>query len=220
VKTVTLLAGSAGVLSSFPVIVGQVVSVGETVGQVAPPSFSVSGALPAEQQYRLLNRPTEALVSITGGPAAFTCTGLVISTKLPGAGSSDTTSDSSGNAASTTAAGTTVRCAVPASVTVFPGLAAKLTISGGVAKDVLVVPTTAVEGTTQNGVVYTAQPNGSSTKVPVTLGLTDGKNVQILTGVKSGDKILQFIPGAVSANPTDGACSSGNGTMVCQGAGG
>ena len=71
IKTVTVTAGSVGILSSFPVIVGQVVAVGDVVGQVAPPTFSVSGSLSPEQQYRLLNRPTEALVTITGGPAPW-----------------------------------------------------------------------------------------------------------------------------------------------------
>ena len=193
VKTVTVLAGSAGVLTSVPVIVGQVVAVGDAVGQVAPPTFSVSGSLAAEKQYRLLNRPTEAQVAITGGPAPFTCTGLTISTATPGASATDGGQSDTGGSA-----GTTVRCAVPAGVTVFPGLAAKITISGGVASDALVVPTTAVEGTAQAGNVYLAASDGTTTKKAVTLGLTDGKMVQIVSGVAKGDSILEFVPGAAA----------------------
>jgi len=193
VKTVTVLAGSAGVLSTLPVIVGQVVAVGDAVGQVAPPTFSVSGSLAAEKQYRLLNRPTEAQVAISGGPAPFTCTGLSITTAAQGA-----TTTEGGQADSSASAGTTVRCAVPAGVTVFPGLAAKLTISGGVASDALVVPTTAVEGTAQAGNVYLAASDGTTAKKAVTLGLTDGKMVQIISGVEKGDSILQFVPGAAA----------------------
>jgi hypothetical protein len=197
VKTVTVLAGSAGTLSSLPIIVGQIVAVGDAVGQVAPATFNVTGTLKAEQQYRLLNNPTEALVAITSGPAPFTCTGLAITTTLAGAGSdSGSGSGSSTGDAGAASGGTTIRCAVPPGVTVFAGLAAKLTVSGGVAKDVLVVPTTAVQGVTQAGTVFSKDKNGAIVKHPVTLGLTDGKNVQVLTGVAEGDTILQFVPSA------------------------
>ena len=86
VKTEIVKSPIAGTLSSLSVIVGQLVSVGEESGTVAPPSFHVGGTLAPEQQYRLLNKPTEATVTITGGPAPFTCTGLSISTALSGAG--------------------------------------------------------------------------------------------------------------------------------------
>ena len=204
IKTVTVTAGSVGILSSFPVLVGQVVAVGDVVGQVAPPTFSVSGTLSPEQQYRLLNRPTEAVVSITGGPAPFTCTGLTISSALAGA-AADTSSTAASGSGASSSGGTIIRCAVPAAVTVFNGLAAKLTISGGVAKDVLVVPITAVEGSAQSGVVYTQKPDGSSEKHSVTIGLNDGTNVEITGGLAKGDQILQFVPGATArpdcANP-------------------
>lgn len=213
-KTATVKAGAAGILSSLPVIVGQMVSVGETVGQVAPASFNVSGSLDPAQQYRLLNQPTEAQVTISGGPAPFTCTGLTISTALAGAGAGDGAS-TGGDAASS---GTTVRCAVPAEVKVFAGLAAQLTIPGGKSENALTVPMTAVEGGAGSGNVYLVQPDGSNTKVPVTLGLSDGKNVEITAGVKKGDLVLEFVPGA-PAKPGDGngnCVSTGNG-MVCSG---
>src|SRR5690606_15735221 len=129
----TVKAGAAGVLSSFAVLKGQMVSVGEETGQVAPPSFSVTASLAPEQLYRLIDQPTEALVTVTGAPAPFTCTGLTITTPLAG----------SGNAADRGAgSGTTLRCAVPGDVRVFSGLTAKVTIAGGIAENVLTVPLT------------------------------------------------------------------------------
>ncbi|HEU4849696.1 MAG TPA: HlyD family efflux transporter periplasmic adaptor subunit, partial [Terrimesophilobacter sp.] len=118
-KESKVTAPTTGILSSLPVIVDQLVSVGESVAQIAPASFHVSGSLPPEQQYRLLDQPTEAQVSITGGPAPFTCTGLTITTPLAG-------SEGDGG----TGGGTTVTCAVPSDVRVFAGLAAELTIAG------------------------------------------------------------------------------------------
>ncbi len=183
-KESKVTAPTSGILSSLPVIVDQLVSVGESVAQVAPSSFHVTGSLQPEQQYRLLNQPTEAQVAITGGPAPFTCTGLTITTPLAG---------SEGDGA---AGGTTVTCAVPAEVRVFAGLAAQLTIAGGIAENVLVAPVTAVEGTAETGNVYFVLPDGTTELRPVVLGLSDGINVEIKEGLAEGDLILQFIPGA------------------------
>lgn len=211
-RTVTVTAGAAGVLSSLPVLVGQSVSIGDTVAQVAPASFSVVATLPAAQQYRLLNKPAEAKTAISGGPAPFTCTGLTITTPLAGSDSgggasgSDGSGGGSGGSGNGSSAGGTaiVRCTVPAGVTVFSGLAAKLTIDGGKADEVLVVPTTAVDGAAGSGTVYLPSSSGGKpAKQAVTLGLTDGVNVQITGGLKKGDTILQFVPGA-PADPKDG----------------
>ncbi|MEP6844067.1 MAG: hypothetical protein ABJA11_11120 [Pseudolysinimonas sp.] len=203
-RTVTVTAGAAGTLSALPVLVGQSVSIGDNVAQVAPATFSVVATLPAAQQYRLLNKPTEGTTAITGGPAPFTCTGLAITTPLAGSGASGGGGDSTGGSPASGGGTATVRCAVPAGVTVFSGLAAKLTIDGGKADDVLVVPTTAVEGAAGSGTVYLPAADGKPAKQAVTLGLTDGVMVQITGGLKKGDVILEFVPGA-PADPQNGA---------------
>lgn len=208
VKFEKVFAPISGVLTSLTVLPGQAVAIGDTSGQVAPPSFSVSGALSPEQQYRLLDRPTEATVTITGGPAPFTCTGLTITAPLPG--------EDGGEGAPPT--GATVRCAVPAGVTVFSGLTATITIPAGVAENVLTVPTTAVEGGAQTGVVYIVLPDGGTEPRDVTLGLNDGSMVEVTTGVEEGETILQFTPGA-EAPVDDGCVDMGDGSVVCEGPG-
>jgi multidrug efflux pump subunit AcrA (membrane-fusion protein) len=196
----TVVAPIGGTLSTFTALEGQTFSVGDDVGKVSPASFNVSGTIAPEQQYRLLNQPTEAQVTITGGPAPFTCTGLTI-TAAGAAG----TGGGTGTGAETPSSTTTVRCAVPGDVTVFPGLAASMVIAGGVAENVLVVPVTAVEGSAQNGNVYFVLPDGSTELRQVTLGLNDGMNVEVKEGLAEGDMILQFVPGA--AAPPD--CGEG-----------
>lgn len=197
VKTVTVTAGAAGVISSMPVIVGQTVAVGEVVAQVAPTTFNVTGTLAPEQQYRLLTKPADAQVTITGGPAPFTCGALSISTELAGstAGANDQ-ADGAIPPMSGSGNGATVRCAVPPEVTVFAGLSASMTLSGGVAENALVVPITAVEGSAGTGNVYVPVEGGEPTVQPVTLGLTDGINVQITGGLEEGAMVMQFVPGA------------------------
>lgn len=215
-ETQTVLSPIAGTLVNFTALEGQSFSVGDDVGKVAPPSFNVSGTLAPEQQYRLLNQPTDAQVTITGGPAPFTCTGLAITT-------ADASGAGSGSGGST-GGGTTVRCSVPGAVKVFAGLTAQLTIAGGVADNVLVVPVTAVEGSAETGNVYFVLEDGTTQQRPVTLGLNDGINVEVKDGLAEGDLILQFIPGASGVTPGGpggapmGGCKdTGDGTMVCAG---
>lgn len=201
VKYETVLSPAVGVLSSLGALVGQTFVVGDDIGKVSPATFSVSGPIAPEQQYRLLNRPTEAQITISGGPAPFTCSGVTI-----GAPTTSSTPVAPGSPATPTdpsagSGGPTVRCAVPAEITVFAGLTAKIVLAGGTATDVLIVPTTAVQGSAQTGTVYLAKPDGSSEPIPVTLGITDGKNVEITGGLEKGQQILQFIPGAPAVDP-------------------
>ncbi len=215
VKTVTVLAGSPGIVSSVPVIVGQTVAIGDAVAQVAPTTFNVSGTLAPEQQYRLLTKPADAQVTITGGPAPFTCTGLTITTPLAGAGAGNP-SEGTDQAAGT---GATAKCAVPAEVTVFSGLAATMSLAGGIAENVLTVPVTAVEGSAGTGNVYVMGEDGTPTPMPVTLGINDGASVVITGGVSEGDMVLQFVPGAAETagiDTGDGCTSFPDGSISCE----
>ena len=192
-RTETITAGANGILSSFSILVGQVVGIGDVIGQVAPQSFNVTATIAPEQLYRLTEQPTEAQVTVQGGPAPFTCTSLRIITPLPGAGGEGT-----GEGEGT---GTTVRCAVPGDVRVFPGLVADMTIAGGIAENVLTVPMTAVQGAADTGIVFVVLADGTQEERPVTLGLNDGINVEIIEGLSEGEIVLQFVPGAVAGDP-------------------
>ncbi len=193
----TVKAPRAGVLSSFTALSGQQFSVGDPLGQIAPPTFTVTGSIPPEQLYRLLDEPDKAMVTINGGPAPFTCTGLTISSPVAGADGEDGSGGSGGPS---------VRCAVPGDVKVFPGLTADIVIAGGIAENVLTVPMTAVEGAAQSGNVYISLPDGSTETRAVTLGLNDGTMVEIVDGLEEGELILQFVPGASNPDEMGGEC--------------
>lgn len=200
-----LKAPISGTLTTFTLLVGQQVGLGDTLAQIAPATFNVTASLAPEQQYRLTTQPTEAQVTITGGPAPFTCTGLTI-TAAAAPTTGDPTSPDGGGGSTSVAS---VRCAVPADVRVFAGLAAKLTIAGGVAENVLVVPTTAVEGGSGTGIVYVpAAGGGEPEQREVTLGISDGTMVEVTGGLEAGDEILQFVPGAL-ADPDQGLAGFG-----------
>ena len=107
----TVTAPVAGTLT-LPTLKDQVVSVGDEVGKVAPGTLSVTGTLTPDQQYRLVGAPTQAGVTLTGGPAPFECTGL----RVGAAPTTDTQQVADGS----TASSGTVTCAIPAGVTAFP----------------------------------------------------------------------------------------------------
>jgi macrolide-specific efflux system membrane fusion protein len=211
VKTAVVTSPVAGTVAELPVIKDQGVAVGDPVAKVAPPTFHVTGALAADQLYRLVSRPTEGTASIQGGPAPFPCTGLTVG----GAGSAAGTTpagdggDTSGGGGS----GQSVTCAVPADVTVFAGLATKLTIPAGVAADVLTVPLTAVEGAAGKGVVTVVGPDGTQEEREITLGINDGTTVEVTGGLVEGDTVLEFVPGAVA--PQEGCVDPTTGEVFC-----
>jgi hypothetical protein len=190
IKREKVLAGVAGTLT-LTALKDQVVAVGDGVGSVSPGTLSVSGTITPDQQYRLLGAPAEAQVTLKGGPAPFTCTGLRIGAAAQQP--TDTTQVADPGASTTPASGT-VTCAVPAGVTAFPGLGADIAITNGTAENAVVVPVTSVQGSVQKGNVWVALPDGTNEMRPVVLGLTDGVNVQITEGLAAGDQVLQFIP--------------------------
>jgi multidrug efflux pump subunit AcrA (membrane-fusion protein) len=195
IRMATVPAPAAGKLTSLDVLVDQVVAVGDKVGAVSPGTLSVSAALSQADQFRLLAPPATAQVEVQGGPAPFACTGLMLGT--PAGDTTGTPDDGSGGAQPTApgaAAGTTARCAVPAGVTVFPGMAATMRIEAGVAENVLVVPITAVQGSVQQGNVWIVGADGRQEERPVVLGLTDGEQVEVREGLGEGDQVLQFVP--------------------------
>ena len=203
--TVAITAPVAGTVSALSIVVNQQTTAGTVVAQIAPPGFYVTATVQPVERYRLAGAPAEATVTVTGGPAPFTCTGLTVTTPLAGWGSGG---DDPGTGDPGAASGTTARCTVPAEVTVFPDLTAQLTVSAGVAENVLIVPVTAVLGSAESGVVFVIvdPETGESEEREVTLGLSDGVNVEIVDGLEEGELVMQFVPGAPAdpGMPVDG----------------
>ncbi|TWX34142.1 biotin/lipoyl-binding protein [Frigoribacterium sp. ACAM 257] len=211
VKTAEVTSPVAGTVTELPVIKDQEVAVGDPVAKVAPPTFHVTGSLAADQLYRLVSRPAEGTASIQGGPAPFACTGLSIGGADAASGAP--TAGDGGDGTAGGSSGQSVTCAVPGDVTVFAGLATKLTIPAGVATDVLTVPLTAVEGAAGKGVVTVVGADGAEEEREITLGINDGTTVEVTGGLVEGDMVLQFVPGAVA--PQEGCVDPTTGEVYC-----
>ena len=192
VSTVTVKAPAAGTLSTLDVLEDQVVAVGDAVGSISPGTLSVTAALTQADQFRLLSAPTTADVTVQGGPAPFTCTGLTLGA-VPAAPGTDPAADPAADPAGS-GGGTSARCAVPLGTPVFAGMAATVAVRAGTATDVLTLPITAVQGSVRAGNVWVVGDDGTPVETPVTLGLTDGQLIEVTGGLTEGQTVLEFVP--------------------------
>lgn len=194
VKNVDVVAAEAGDVTEIAVVKGQPASIGTELLKLTPARYHVQATVEPVQLYRLQGAPAEASVSIQGGPAPFTCTGLEVEVGEDGT--------------------TTVTCAVPADRTVFAGLQAQLDIDLGTVTDVLVVPTTAVKGGSGSGVVWVDTGDGLEER-EVALGVSDGTVVEVTSGVEEGDQVRQYVPG-IAADDEPACYDDGMGGQYCE----
>lgn len=198
VTYIDVYAPTTGTIN-YSVIKDQETTVGTSIASISTGTYSATGTISASQQYQLTQAPTSATLTIKSGPAPFACNNLKIGTGTASAPTNstaapkDTTDASSGD-------GTTVqvRCAVPADKKVFPGLKATISIAVGEAKGALTVPLTAVQGNYATGKVWLVPDPAKPTKTvetTVKLGINDGNQIVVTSGLKEGDSILQFVPG-------------------------
>jgi len=200
-KYETVVAPGDGTLSTG-VLVGQQFMIGDTVASVAPSTFSAIAPLSADQMYRLQEAPSTATVTVKNGPAPFQCTGVKLVS--PTGKTQDSKNPGSPDNSSSASTELKARCAIPSDQTVFAGLQVTLEMTTGSATNVLAVPVSAVEGRYQSGTVYlpTADP-ANPEKRSVTLGLTDGKMVEVKDGLTEGEEILEFTPASTKDNQDD-----------------
>lgn len=200
-----VLATAAGTLDTLTVLMNQDTSVGESVGTISPGTFSISGSLTTAQQFRLMGKPTTATGTVTNGPAPFNCQNVQLSNADAPANAPAANTQDLGVMPGTGADTGTghVSCAVPTDVSVFPGLGATITLTAGEAKDVLTLPLTAVKGSVQNGIVWIPSVDGSDApeEREVVLGLNDGSQVEIASGLAEGEQVLEFVPGTDALMP-------------------
>ena len=198
VTYIDVYAPATGTIN-YSVIKDQETTVGTSIASISTGTYSATGTISAAQQYQLTQAPTSATLTLQSGPAPFACNNLKIGTGTASAPTNstaapkDTTDASSGD-------GTTVqvRCAVPADKKVFPGLKATISIAVGEAKGALTVPLTAVQGNYATGKVWLVPDPTKPTKTvetTVKLGINDGNQIVVTSGLKEGDSILQFVPG-------------------------
>lgn len=207
-----VLAARDGKVASYAKSLTDPVTKGDVVATVRRDTFKASGSIAAVDQYRLLDPPRSATVSIPDGPAPFKCGDLTIGATSTEAPVNDEMMDEEmmegGGGAGGEGGGASVTCVVPEDVRVFDQLEMTMSIDVGRAEDVLVVPVTAVRGLIGKGSVWIVT-DGEPVERKVKLGVSDGQLVEVRKGLAEGDEIMEFVPGGSTNGQEEGFNGSG-----------
>ncbi|MGC2941971.1 efflux RND transporter periplasmic adaptor subunit [Brevibacterium sp. FAM 24638] len=212
----TVIASEDGTAGDFSVKQGDTVSADTQVTELLKKTFTAKAPIKATDLYRVPKLPDTANIVIDEGPKPFDCSGLRLdqgpgttsgSSSAGGEESEDPTGEGAddagaapdgsdgGGADSGTGDGPQLICAIPDDVTVYNSLDLTMTVDAGEAKDVIVVPVTAVRGLTDAGTVWVSGDDGEPEEREVKLGLNDGSMVEVKSGLDEGEEIDEFVPG-------------------------
>lgn len=205
-----VLAARDGKVASYAKSLTDPVAKGDVVATVRRDTFKATGSIAAVDQYRLLDPPRSATVTIPDGPAPFRCGDLTIGATSTAAPVDDEMMDEEmvEGGGGGEGGGASVTCVVPEDVRVFDQLEMTMSIDVGRAEDVLVIPVTAVRGLIGKGSVWVVT-DGEPVERKVRLGVSDGQLVEVRKGLAEGDEVLEFVPGGSTNGEEEGYNGSG-----------
>jgi multidrug efflux pump subunit AcrA (membrane-fusion protein) len=195
----------AGTVVEVDVLEGQEVSSGQVLLTLAPDQFDVIASVPARVLDRFFQPPISISVAITDGPPAFVCEFLSIGANLP-----------TDDAQSVLRQEVDLRCRVPEGSDVFPGLRGRVDAVVAEADNVVVLPLSAIRVTDGTGTVLLMEKGHPPVRRTVTLGVSDGTFVEVVSGLVAGERVVDDIapPHQVvspSPSPIPGPSVSGSG---------
>ncbi|GAB2493151.1 efflux RND transporter periplasmic adaptor subunit [Nocardiopsis aegyptia] len=184
--------------------VGDVLEPGAVVANVAPDEFRAVASVPANDLYRFYEDPHDILLEITEGPPAAECEFLSLGAAEGGAAGDDGDTageggefpgeEFPGEVGGGSGGSAELSCRVPSDLRVFEGVTGKMSIATGGAENVMVIPVTAVRGTSESGEVIVIASDGTEEVREVELGVSDGSSVEVVSGLSVGDQVLDPIP--------------------------
>lgn len=110
-----------------------------------------------------------------------------------GLGSGNSASDSPQTTAEPRVSSTRLSCLIDKGIEVRAGQAGKLSLTGATREQAVILPVNAVAGRAQTGKVFKKQGKRFEL-TQVELGVSDGTHIEIVSGLKSGDKVLLRSP--------------------------
>jgi hypothetical protein len=194
-REVTLYAPTDGRVSGLEDLrVGDVLEPGAVAANVAPDEFLAVATVPANDLYRFYEDPQDIMLQITQGPPAAECAFLSLGPAEAGAGGAGGGEGEEGAGQGGGGGTTELSCRVPSDLRVFDGVTGKMSIATGGAQNVMVIPVTAVRGTSERGEVIVVASDGAEEVREVELGVSDGSSVEVVSGLSVGDQVLDPIP--------------------------
>jgi hypothetical protein len=193
--------------------------------------YGIVADIDGAQAYKIADSLGPVQAQITSGPGPFPCTVLGTIAALPEGtipeppadpnqpgtgqnpgqhpGQNPGQNPGQGNPSDPT--GMRLVCTAPATVKLINGVSATIEVVTERASNALVLPVEAVAGSQGNGKVDVVMPDGSRQTKDVVLGLTDGKVIEIKSGL-TGDETIA-VPGP-NLPPARTGGNGDNGKMV------
>jgi len=196
------------------------VTAGMPVASAKLAGYGIVAEISSDKAYQIADGLTAIQAQIKNGPGPFPCAVLGTIAALPAgtipapppadppadqqqvpAGGSapppappaDEPAEPAGGTEGSAASGLRLVCTAPADTKLINGAAATLKIVTQTAANALVVPVEAVAGGQGKGTVEVVKDDGTTQLVQVELGLTDGKVIEVRSGLKGDEKLS--VPG-------------------------
>ncbi len=198
-----VLSPSAGKVGKFAIELSAEVAKGDELAKIQPQNFKAVAAINPLDRYRLMEGTLEAEITIESGPEPFDCKNLSVEDTATQSITAESSTqefdpgltDVEGQGANETS-GNEISCDVPDDVVVFDGLVMNMAVDAGSAEDVLTVPVTSVRGQVGQGTVWVLNDEGKEIRTEVELGVTDGKIIEVRSGLKADTEVLRYVPGS------------------------
>lgn len=142
----------------------------------------------ADLAYRLMDPPVGVKALIDGGPSGFTCEWAGLG--QAGAGAAMVVPSAKELAPS--ALSVTMRCKIPEDVRVVAGLTGIMVLQMDTPTEATVLPVTAVLGSFANGQVIVVHEDGTTELRPVSPGVSDIYNIEVVSGLEADEQVLLY----------------------------
>lgn len=184
--------------------------------------YGIVADIDSDAAYRLSGAPTAVTGQIKNGPGPFPCTPLGTIAALPAGTIPEPPppsvapsqapaqpADGADTPAGSDATGLRLVCTAGKGVKLINGASVTLTVVTAKASGVLALPVEAVAGASGKGKVDLIGTDQQRKTVDVVLGLTDGKFVEIKSGLKGDETVAVPGPDLPAAPPVPGQDASG-----------
>jgi multidrug efflux pump subunit AcrA (membrane-fusion protein) len=176
--TETVRSPIAGTVGRLAVTRGQTVVTGQSLLTVIPSRYDVIASVPQDQLYRFYTQPLSIQAVIPQQVEPLDCAYQSIGENLPTSG-----------AGAVLGQEVDLRCILPDGTPVFPGVRADVVAVTAEVDDALTLPLSAVERSGSAGVVWLVEKGRKPARTNVTLGISDGHRVQIVSGLFAGQRV-------------------------------
>jgi membrane fusion protein, macrolide-specific efflux system len=174
-----------GVVKDISVVLGQYVKSGRIVIVLAPSQFDVIAPVAPSMLYQFFTPPLGISATIKRGPAPFDCAFTSIGDNLTVDGASTLLTEA-----------VDLRCVVPKNVDVFSGIRVQLEVTTAEVANVVVLPLRAIQVHGTQGLVWVVEKGHRPVRKTVQLGINDGRQVQIVSGLHAGERVVDPAPKA------------------------